>query len=73
MSNPTQIPQEEVRADKNRLVAACKVVIRQGESPYPIGHDAIMELHRALKKAVPELPPRKELDKLEAESTSTVS
>lgn len=62
--------QDEIRRNKARLVAACKTVIRQGEGPHYIGHDAILELHRALKAASPTLPPRKELEKLDETTLS---
>jgi hypothetical protein len=66
MNSPTEIPQEEIRRRTRRLVAACKTIVRQGEGPHYTGHDAIMELHRALKAAVPGLPARKALERLDA-------
>ena len=48
----------EINANRERLVKACRTVIRQYEGGCPIGHDAVMELHRALKRVIPELPER---------------
>ena len=42
-------------ADCDRLAAACETVARQWRSGHPPGHDAIVELHRALKRTVPGL------------------
>jgi hypothetical protein len=44
-----------VEQDVERLVKACRTAIRQYDGNHPIGHDAILELHRSLKKCVPEL------------------
>ncbi len=52
---------EKVRKDVARLVKACKTVVRQAEGGHPIGHDAIMELHRSLKLTTPGLK-RPQLD-----------
>lgn len=52
---------EKVRQNVARLVKACKTVVRQVEGGHPIGHDAIMELHRSLKLTTPGLK-RSQLD-----------
>ncbi len=46
---------DHLKENQTRLVKACKVVIRQAEGQGYIGHDAIMEIHRALKLTVPDL------------------
>jgi len=46
---------EKAKAEIQRLVKACKTVVRQHEGGHAVGHDAVMELHRALKAAVPGL------------------
>ena len=57
----TDYAQERVNVE--RLVKACETVARQWRGGHPPGHDAIMELHRALKASVPELK-RPELDEV---------
>jgi hypothetical protein len=50
------MPSDEVsRAIVERLVKACKTIVRQWEGGHAPGHDAILELHRALKVTTPEL------------------
>jgi len=54
-----------------RLATACEILSRQWRSGHPPGHDAVLELHRALKAVVPELARRSlcgtiRLDKLES-------
>lgn len=46
---------EQAKKDIQRLAKACRIAARQWEGGHPIGHDAICELHRALKRCVPEL------------------
>jgi hypothetical protein len=46
---------DPLKENQTRLVKACKVVIRQAEGQGYVGHDAIMEIHRALKLTVPDL------------------
>jgi enoyl reductase-like protein len=46
---------DEAWAAVERLVKACKTVIRQWEGGHPPGHDSIIELHRALKASAPGL------------------
>ena len=56
--------------EMNRLTAAARVVLRQVEGGHTPGHDAILELHRALKGVVPALV-RPALDKIDAATPIT--
>jgi hypothetical protein len=57
---------DDAKANTERLVKACKTVVRQWEGGHTPGHDAIMELHRAMKGCTPGLK-RPELDTIESE------
>lgn len=46
---------EAAKTGANRVANACWVFVRQWESGTPPGHDAVMELHRALARSTPEL------------------
>lgn len=54
---------DDARADIARLAKACRTALRQYDGGYPIGHDAVMELHRSLTKCVPGLR-RPELERM---------
>lgn len=43
------------KEEGNRLARACEVAARQWRGGHPMGHDAILELHRALKQVAPPL------------------
>lgn len=55
---------DETKAAVERLARACETFAHQWRSGHPPGHDAVIELHRALKKAAPSLN-RPALDQLE--------
>ena len=56
---------DNATAKVERLAKACETFARQWRGGHPPGHDAVVELHRALKACVPGLN-RPEFEKVES-------